>query len=131
MSNIKIKQAPNTVYKQVAWFCGLVGFCSSHWLWSRGKMNRFEKLPQLIHASLWLVFLFYFYFCTCHFVKRKEESDRQAENIFKPLLYPTMMSYQAKPKCLAHFSLSHKTKLSKYRLLDKQNLFPNHFSIPR
>ena len=36
----------------MGWFCSVVGFGSSHWLWSRGKMNRFEKPPQLIHATL-------------------------------------------------------------------------------
>ena len=51
-TEIKIKTRANTVYKLLGWFCGLVGFCSSHWLWSRGKMNRFEKPPQLIHATL-------------------------------------------------------------------------------
>ena len=46
----------------------------------------------------------------------KVETTQQAENLSKPLPYPTILNYQAKPKCLAHFSPSHKAKLSKWRL---------------
>ena len=60
----------------------------------------------------------------------KVETARQAENLSKTLLFHTTMSYQAKPKCLAHFSPSHKVKLSKWRLLDKWKPFSKPLLYP-
>ena len=54
----------------------------------------------------------------------KVETTRQAENLSKPLLYLTMMSYQAKPKYLNHFSVKYKAKLSKWRPLSKPLPYP-------